>query len=684
MARRDSEEPESARSQGADSCHEPTSAVSAAAELFQDIVEYLPDATFVVDRDKRIIAWNQALAAMTGHGRSEMLGRGDLAYAEAFYGQRRPMLIDLIGCDHPEVRTDYEVFQRRGETLIAESFVQSLYGGRGAHLWAMASPLRDRRGEVYGAIESIRDVTERKHAETALRDSETKARLLADNITELVAMIGLDGRLSYASPSFRRTLGWEPDEIIGMRQAELFHPEDIEEAAASLRGLPRGGQLVREYRVRRKDGDYVWIEAVSQLLCDAEGRPNCYLVSAWDIEQRRDAEIALMESESRFRTLFESSPNGIFLTDPETLDIVDCNRMACAMNGYSREDLIGRSIQLLHPEAVARMMNGGVTGRRSFVKELGRAGVMTMESVHQRKDGSLFPLETSMCLLTVGGRVLVMGIDRDITDRKRAEDELKLHRDHLEELVAARTAELAVAKERAEAADRVKSAFLAAMSHELRTPLNSIIGFSGILLRGLAGPLNDEQRKQLGMVSSSAAHLLELINDVLDLSKIEAGQLRVEAEQFDLAASITRVLSAISPLAGKKQLTVTKTIGAGIGSVVSDRRRVEQILLNLLSNAVKFTTAGSIAVECSAEGDRIVTRVRDTGIGIKPVDLERLFRPFQQLDSGLSRVYEGTGLGLSICKRIVEALGGEIWVESEVGRGSTFSFSLPVRPGRAM
>jgi len=651
------------------------------SELFQDVVEHLPDATFVVDAAGRIVAWNQALAAMTGHGKAEMLGRGDRAYAAAFYGRPRAMLIDLIGGWDSEDRGAWDYVERRGETLVAEAYVAELFGGRGAHIWGTAGPLRDREGVIFGAVESIRDITERKLAETALRDSETKARLLADNIAELVAMIGLDGRLSYASPSFRRTLGWEPDEVVGMRQAELFHPEDIKEAAASLSELPDGGHLVREYRLRRKDGSYVWLEAVTQLLRDADGRPNCYLVSARDIDQRRDAERALRETEARFHTLFESGPNGIFLTDPETLEIVDCNHQACVMNGYSREELVGTSIIALHPEEVAKTMEGGVEGRRAFVRELEERGVLTVESVHRRKDGSLFPLETSMCLLTVGGRVLVMGIDRDITERKRAEDELRLHRDHLGELVAARTAELEVAKERAEAADRVKSAFLAAMSHELRTPLNSILGFTGILLRGLAGPLNDEQRKQMGMVSNSAGHLLELINDVLDLSKIEAGQLKVEAEEFDLPASITRVAMAVSPLADKKQLKVTRSIGPGVGTITSDRRRVEQVLLNLLSNAVKFTPAGEITVECAVRGDYVVTSVRDTGIGIKPEDLDRLFRPFQQLDSGLARVYEGTGLGLSICKRIIEVLGGEVSVESEPGRGSTFSFTLPARTG---
>jgi len=648
----------------------------------QAAFDLLPDAVFAVDRERRIIVWNRELATLTGRPASEMIGRGDGAYAEAFYGRQRPMLVDLVLEPRPGDEAAYDSVERRGEVLAAEVFMPTLRGGRGAHVWGTASPLRDSAGALYGAVEVIRDVTESRLAEQALRDSETKARLLADNIADLVAMVDLDGRLSYASPSFRQTLGWDPGALIGMRQAELFHPADIKEAAAELAALPAGGRLVRDYRVRRQDGGYVWIEAVTQLLLDADGRPNSYLVSARDIELRRGAEIALRESESRFRTLFESSPDGIFLTDPETQEIVDCNRAACEMNGYARAELIGASIALLHPEEIARTMEGSVEGRLAFVRELAAKGGVTLESVHRRKDGTLFPLETSMSLLTAGGRPLVMGIDRDITDRRRAEDELRLHRDHLEEMVAARTAELAVAKERAEAADRVKSAFLAAMSHELRTPLNSIIGFTGILQRGLAGPLNDEQKKQLGMVSTSAAHLLELVNDVLDLSKIEAGQLRVEVEQLDVGASIGRVLMAVSPLAERKGLTLTRSVAPEVGVISSDRRRFEQVLLNLLSNAVKFTERGSISVTCEITDGRLVTRVSDTGIGIKAADLERLFRPFQQLDSGLTRMYEGTGLGLSICKGLVGALGGEIRVDSEPGRGSTFSFSLPVTGGR--
>ncbi|NLF51914.1 MAG: PAS domain S-box protein [Leptolinea sp.] len=276
------------------------------------------------------------------------------------------------------------------------------------------------------------------------------------------------------------------------------------------------------------------------------------------------------------------------------------------------------------------------------------------------------------------------------------------HAEELEMRVAERTTELAKrvdevetlnrsarelnkilqeALEKAESADRLKSAFLATMSHELRTPLNSIIGFTGILLQKMVGPLSDEQEKQLGMVQSSARHLLDLINDVLDISKIEANQIKLVEETFDAVDGIRKSLEKIRPLAEKKGLELIGDYKPAVAVITSDHRRFEQILLNLLNNAVKFTDKGYVQVRCRMRKGRLTVQVKDTGIGIKPEDLESLFQPFRQLDSGLTRQYEGTGLGLSICKRLVDILGGEIRVESEPGKGSIFTVELLAEKG---
>ncbi|HET8666397.1 MAG TPA: ATP-binding protein, partial [Terriglobales bacterium] len=256
--------------------------------------------------------------------------------------------------------------------------------------------------------------------------------------------------------------------------------------------------------------------------------------------------------------------------------------------------------------------------------------------------------------------------------------ELMHARVELEERVRQRTAELVKAKDAAESADRLKSAFLATMSHELRTPLNSIIGFTGIVLQGLAGPLNDEQKKQLGMVQNSSRHLLALINDVLDISKIEAGQLEVRCGPFQVPEAIRKAVSVVSPLAVKKGIALSTEIAPDIDIMVADQRRTEQILLNLLGNAVKFTEEGEVRIRCERDHGWLAIAVRDTGVGIDPKYHQAIFEPFRQVDTGLARKHEGTGLGLSICKRLAERLGGRITLESTIGQGSTFTVRLPL------
>jgi signal transduction histidine kinase len=262
-------------------------------------------------------------------------------------------------------------------------------------------------------------------------------------------------------------------------------------------------------------------------------------------------------------------------------------------------------------------------------------------------------------------------------EHDRAAEGLRRARDELEQRVQERTAELVRANERLEEMDRLKSQFLATMSHELRTPLNSIIGFTGILRQGFAGPVNDEQKKQLGMVFSSSKHLLSLINDLLDLSRIEAGKVEVEHQPFNFLEVIDEVVQSLLPLATQKGLKLAVEESSSDLEMLGDRKRSFQVLLNLANNAVKFTDRGEVKITARAEADKLRVCVTDTGIGIKPEQMGMLFEAFRQLDGTAKRAYEGTGLGLHLCRRLLTLMHGEIGVESEFGKGSRFCFTIP-------
>ncbi|MBZ0180599.1 MAG: PAS domain S-box protein [Melioribacteraceae bacterium] len=368
----------------------------------------------------------------------------------------------------------------------------------------------------------------------------------------------------------------------------------------------------------------------------------------------RLTERAHRDSEERLRSILNRAPLLVYINDLEGKYIF-VNKEFLRHTGFSLEEIIGKTDDELFPEHRAKrnlLQNKKVINTKKtqyFENES-----IKEDGVHYFVD-ILFPISDSDndIYATCGWTI-------DITERKKYEDALLQ------------------AKESAESADRLKSAFLATMSHELRTPLNSIIGFTGILMKELAGPLNEEQKKQLNMIMSSGKHLLDLINDVLDISKIEAGELVVQLNEFDFKQSLRKVISIVEPLAEKKFLEIRVNIDPKISSIVSDGRRVEQIFLNLLNNAIKFTEEGYIEICSELKNGCVVTSVKDTGVGIKPEDLAKLFKPFSQIDTGITRTHEGTGLGLSICKKLLEKLNGKIKVESEYNSGSTFIVELPL------
>jgi PAS domain S-box-containing protein len=534
---------------------------------------------------------------------------------------------------------------------------------------------------VAGSFVLKRQVNSRTRA---LRQSEEQFRLIMGSIVDLVAVLDLDGRRLYSSPSYQGILG-DPAKLRGSSSFDEVHPEDRARVKQAFYETVRTGVGQRlEYRLIDREGHARCIESEGSVIRDPQGRVSQVVIVSRDITERKKIGERLAKSEQRYRELVEQA-NSIILRWTSDGQLTFLNEFGQRFFGYSAEEILGRHV--IGTIVPTTESNG--RDLRQLMEQICADPKAFEQNVNEniRRNGErVWVSWTNRIVPDAEGRVAeILSVGTDITERRRAEEQIhRLHEDlqrhaaELERRVAERTAELAVARDHAEEADRLKSAFLATMSHELRTPLNSIIGFTGILLMGLVGPLTHEQEKQLTMVQDSAHHLLELINDVLDISKIEAGQLELARDPFDMRTTIQKSIEKITPLAEQKGLAVTTVIAPLVGQVVGDRRRTEQILINLLSNAVKFTERGGVRVESQVEDGWLVTRVIDSGIGIRPEDLDTLFKPFRQVDAGITRRYEGTGLGLSICKRLVESMGGRIRVESEWGRGSRFVFTLPL------
>ncbi|MES9887503.1 MAG: ATP-binding protein [Candidatus Sedimenticola sp. 6PFRAG1] len=395
------------------------------------------------------------------------------------------------------------------------------------------------------------------------------------------------------------------------------------------------------------------------------------------VVELKQTEEALRESEGRFRTLFASTPVGILVTGYDGR-ILNCNEAIAAITGYSPDELDRLNANMLYQDP----------GERSEVLRRFRIQgfVSGYELDARRKNGSQFMASISVVPFAFGGEDALLTVMEDITERKRAEDELTRHRNHLEELVRERTVELSIAKEDAEVANRAKSVFLANMSHELRTPLNAILGFSNMIGRDRDAPASVQEK--VSIINRSGEHLLTMINDVLDLSKIEAGKTQLEPENIDLGELVLDVTDLIRVRADEKGLELLLDQSSEFPRFVyGDGPKIRQILINLLSNAVKFTDQGGVTLRLEAEeidaGNIILNgEVKDSGLGINPKDLERIFLPFEQMTDAIEQ--KGTGLGLAITRQFVELMDGKISVASRPGQGSTFSFLIHVEPGEAV
>jgi len=379
-----------------------------------------------------------------------------------------------------------------------------------------------------------------------------------------------------------------------------------------------------------------------------------------EVAVRKQTEKKVRTEKAYIDQLFESAQEAIVMTDKDGR-MLRVNSEFIRLFDYTIDEVLGSSLddliapQEYHDNAV------------SVTKKVSDGEKVAFEAVRQRKDGTLLNVSVLASPIIVDGElVAVYGIYRDITALKRAEKALE-----------ERSKELAEANIRLKELDRLKSMFIASMSHELRTPLNSIIGFTGIILQGLVGEINEEQRKQLALVKNSANHLLALINDVIDVSKIEADQIELVIEEYDLADLIQEVNDSFKVAVDEKGLKLSLEMPERL-TIKSDERRTKQVFMNLVSNAVKFTDRGEIVIKVAKKDERVEISVRDTGIGIEKKTMNKLFKAFSRIYTK-DTLKEGTGLGLYISRKMANLLGGELSAKSEFGKGSKFTFTLPLK-----
>jgi hypothetical protein len=505
------------------------------------------------------------------------------------------------------------------------------------------------------ALAIVSDISGRKIAERDLRVSEEKYSALVEKGSDGIVVIQ-DYVVNFANSKFGEITGYTKEEAIGSPVLD-FVSEDCKELVLDRyeRRIKNDWTIPYRYEIDllSKDGKKIPVE-ISGSYIEYDGK-SANMAIIRDITERKQMEEALQKSEQKFRTIFNNSNDPTLIYDLDGI-ILEVNEVACEFTGYSRDEILSMSVMDLDsPEQAAKIFDN--------IKHLQKEKRAIFESVSICKDGTLIPIELSNQIIEYDGKTAVLSTSRNLTERKHAEGVMFN------------------AKIAAEDANRAKSEFIANMSHELRTPLNSVIGFSDVLYSENFGTLNETQKRYITNVSTNGKKLLELINEILDFSKVESGKMGLEIEEFVLTGLIEEIETSIVPLSSKKNIELTFNIDIRKPIIKLDRAKLKQILYNLINNAIKFTEPGGfVTIESRTSEDNISFFVKDNGIGILSEDMNKLFRPFVQIDSSRTREYGGIGIGLTIVKKFVEMHGGEVWVETEVGKGSLFGVSIPNGP----
>ncbi|WP_407282197.1 PAS domain S-box protein [Methanolobus sp. WCC1] len=558
----------------------------------------------------------------------------------------------LLKCFHPpksrdEIRNYLNKLYEKGEPFDISNEIIS---HKGTHKWirSIGKPVIEN-DKVVKILGITQDITTLKKAEIELQDKET----LLNEVGDIAKIGGWHYDIIAGTAKFTPEIFSIYEDDLGTylnieNYVEHFLPDSrkiITEAFndAIVKAIPYDLEL----ELVTVKGNHKWVRAIGRPTI--ENRRVVRLIgSLQDITEHKQAEEALRESERKFRTYVESAPHGIFIMD-EHGNYLDVNKAACILTGYAEEEL-------KHMNYIDITEPGSFTRARQSLDELKTTGYTSAELQIRLKEGTAIWIRRDGAKLTDNRFLMFVN---DITDKKIAEHSL------------------VEAKMLAEEANDMKSQFLANMSHELRTPLNAIIGFSDILLEQKSVTSAEKERRYVEHINKSGKNLLEIINDILDLSKIETGKMMIECEEFHVSKLIYDTLESMYPISNKKNIRLTFNTSINDVYIHADKVKFRQILYNLLSNAIKFTPEnGEVFVSIEKTGNGIQASVTDTGIGISAERQEEIFSPFTQVDASSKRRYGGTGLGLALVKKFVEMHNGKVWLESEEGEGSNFTFTI--------